>query len=323
MAFDQTFAVWFNGEMMRWTEANVPVTTHGLHYGTGVFEGIRCYNTADGPAVFRLTPHLARFYSSAQTYHLNIPYTTEELTEAIDETIRRNDFRDCYVRPICFSGGESLGIRARNSVNVAIIAWAWANEHGHAANVRGVRATISPWRKFHHSMMPTTAKASGQYLNSRLAVEEAARRGFDEALLLNAEGDLAEGAVENIFLIRGGVLYTNDERSSILLGVTRSTVIDLAGELGLPVEITTLKAEDLFAADEAFLTGTAAEIVGIREVDGKIIGGVGETGPVTRRIQKLFRECVEGRHPRRASWLHHVNPQIERRDEREEVTVGV
>lgn len=305
MGFDQTNYIWFNGRIVRWDEANVHVSTHALHYGTGVFEGIRCYHTPADPAIFRLDAHLERLYASAKTYRMKIPYTKETLREACVEVVGSNDFTDCYLRPICFYGAESLGIRAVCPVDVAVIAWAWTNHYGAEAIERGVRVTISPWVKFHSKMMPTTAKASGQYLNARLAVEEATARGYDEALLLDVNGRIAEGAVENIFLVRNGTLVTNDEKSSILLGITRDSIIQLARDLGISVEIRAMELNDLVTADEAFFTGTATEVTPIRELDGQMIG-TGRRGAVTERLQRAFFAATSGRDARHGDWLHHV-----------------
>lgn len=302
MSFEKTKWVWHNGRQVEWSEAEIHVSAYGLHYGTGVFEGIRAYGTPEGPAVFRLGEHLERMYASARIYNLEIGYTGEELTEAITENLRLNGFTDCYIRPIAFSDSGSLGIRAICPTSVTVLAWEWANALDAGKKAAGLNVTVSPWRKFHSSMLPTTAKSSGQYLNSILAVREAAARGFDEALLLDINGNLAEGAVENIFLVRDGRVLTNDEKSSILLGITRASVIEIARDLGYQVEVRTLTLDDLFSADEAFLTGTAVEIAPIRKVDEKTIGD-GRTRPVTARIQQEFREIVGGRNPKYRHWL--------------------
>ncbi|MDX2029312.1 MAG: branched-chain amino acid transaminase [Blastocatellia bacterium] len=306
MAFEKTHWVWHNGAFLKWNEAQIHSSAFGLHYGSGVFEGIRCYETAEGPAIFRLKEHLDRLYASAAVYDLKIGYTPEELTEAIRETIRRNEFRNCYIRPTAFFDTGSLGIRAICPTSLNILTWEWPNDFGAEKVTKGMRVTVSPYRKFHSSMMPTTAKATGNYQNSILAVREAAARGFDEAILLDMHGNLAEGAVENIFLVKNGRLITNDPESSILLGITRQTAIDLARDLGCEVEIRTMTLEELLAADEAFLTGTAIEVTPIREVDGKPIGA-GARGPVTERIQKAFFEAVSGRNPAYRHWLTPVS----------------
>jgi len=301
-----------NGGLVPWSRATTHVSAHALHYGSGVFEGMRCYETPDGAAVFRLDAHLDRLYSSAEIYGLEIPYTPAELSEAVCEVIRRNDFDSCYIRPICYFGSGSLNVHPRNCpVEVVILAWPWATYLGAAGLEQGVRVTVSPWRKFQSRMMPTTAKACGQYLNSMLAVRDAIDRGYAEALLLDSEGNLAEGSGENIFIVRDGQLLTNDDRHSILLGITRDAVLQIAGDLGCPVEIKALELDDLLSADEAFFTGTAAEVTPISEVDMIPIGR-GSRGPVTQEIQRAFFAATSGHDHRYAHWLHSVDI---RRDE--------
>ena len=282
------------------------VSAHGLHYGSGVFEGIRCYETASGPALFRVREHYERFHASAEVYGLRIPYSVEDLTGATGELIARNEFKSCYVRPICFMGSGSLGVFPRNCpVEVSIMAWAWGAYLGAEGLEKGIRVTVSPWRKFHSSMMPTTAKACGQYLNSILAVGDAFARGFDEALLLDIDGQLAEGSGENLFVIKNGRVYTNKADDSILMGITRSAAIEIARAEGFQIEAKSLELDDLLTADEAFFTGTAAEITPIREVDGQTIGS-GRRGAITEKIQSVFFNVVNGRDMRFAKWLHPV-----------------
>ncbi|HKQ73409.1 MAG TPA: branched-chain amino acid transaminase [Blastocatellia bacterium] len=308
MSFEKTKWVWQNGEFLRWDAAKIHSSAFGLHYGTGVFEGIRCYETADGSAIFRLKEHMNRLYASAQVYQLDIPYTQEDLNEAIRETIRRNDFKSCYIRPTAYFDSGSLGIRAVCPVGVNILTWEWPNDFGAEKLAKGMRVTVSPYKKFHSSMIPTMAKATGNYLNSILAVREAASRGYDEAILLDMHGNLAEGAVENIFLVKDSRVLTNDQDSSILLGITRASAIEIARDLGYEVEVRALKLDELFDADEAFLTGTAIEITPIREVDGRAIGN-GARGPVTEAIQKTFFDIVAGRRSEYQHWLHPVRMQ--------------
>ena len=311
MGFEQTQWVWMNGECLPWQNATFHVSTHALHYGSGVFEGLRCYQTAEGPAILRLEAHLDRLYASAAAYQMAIPFSKEELADAICEIIRCNGFADCYVRPICFFGSAGLGVHPRACpVEVAILAWPWGTYLGEEALTKGARITVSPWRKFHPHMMPTTAKACGQYLNSILAVRDAAERGFDEALLLDQDGVIAEGSGENIFLVRNNKLITNDKRHSILLGITRDCVIQIARDLGMTVEIDTLLVDDLLHCDEAFFTGTAAEVVPISELDGQVIGK-GCRGPWTTEIQKIFFDAVSGRDQRYRDWLSPVEQKKE------------
>jgi branched-chain amino acid aminotransferase len=305
MAFENTRWVWMNGKCVAWAEATVHVSAHALHYGTGVFEGIRCYQTSEGPAVFHLDAHLERFYASANAYQMVIPYSKSDLAHAICETIAQNGFTDCYVRPISYRGSSSLSLHPRRCpVEVSILVWPWGNYLGEATE-RGARITISRWRKFRSQMMPTAAKACGQYLNSILATQEASDRGFDEALLLNIDGELAEGSGENIFLVRDGRLLTNGHSDSILLGITRDCVIRIASDLGWTIETSSLSMKDLMDSDEAFFTGTAAEVVPISEVDGQRIGD-GQPGPCTRTIQRIFSDVTSGRDFRYRAWLHPV-----------------
>ncbi|HEU0176499.1 MAG TPA: branched-chain amino acid transaminase [Blastocatellia bacterium] len=304
MSFEKTKWVWQNGKFLRWDEAKIHSSAFGLHYGVGVFEGIRCYETDEGPAVFRLKEHMDRLSASAQVYQLDIPYSQDELNEAICETIRRNEFKSCYIRPTAYFDSGSLGIRAICPVGVNILTWEWPNDFGAEKLAKGMRVTVSPYKKFHSSMIPTTAKATGNYLNSILAVREAASRGYDEAILLDMHGNLAEGAVENVFLVKNGRLLTNDQNSSILLGITRDSAMRIARDLGYEVEVRALKLDELLDADEAFLTGTAIEITPIREVDGRAIGA-GARGPVTEAIQKTFFDVVSGR---KSEYLHWLRP---------------
>ena len=298
-----------NGRIVDWHNATLHVSSHALHYGTGVFEGMRCYETADGPAVFRMKAHLNRFLDSAEMYGIEIPYTLEEMEEAVCETIALNGFASCYVRPICYYGSAGLNVHPRNCpVEVAILAWPWAAYLGDESLEKGVRVRVSSITKFHSRMMPTTAKACGTYVNSMLAVREAMAAGYDEALLLDEHGNVAEGSGENLFIVNDGNLLTNDERSSILMGITRDAVIKLARDLGYRVNIGMIRLGDLYRADEAFFTGTAAEITPIRELNGKQIG-VDARGPVTEKLQQAFFAAVFGRDSRYGDWLHHVAQQ--------------
>ena len=307
MSFSQTKWVWMNGKCVRWKDATVHITTHTLHLGSGVFEAIRCYKTERGPAVFRMQAHLDRLFNSAGIYHLEIPYSKEELGDAVCGLIRKNAFETCYVRLLVYLGSGSLGVLPRGCpVEVSIITWPLGAYLGAEGLENGVRVTVSPWVKFHSRMMPTTAKACGQYLNSLLAVREAVDRGFDEAILLDTDHHIAEGSGENIFIVRHGELLTNDEESSILLGVTREAVIEIARDLGIPVRVKKLEMDELLTADEAFFTGTAAEVTPIREVDGEMIGSR-PRGPLTEKIQRVFFAATSGREPKYAKWLRFVN----------------
>lgn len=310
MSFENIKWIWKDGRIIPWEQATVHISAHGLHYGSGVFEGIRCYEAEYGPAVFRLSEHLDRFHASANAYGFTIPFSSEELTDAVCELISANDLKSCYIRPISYMGSATLGVHpGRCPVETAILAWPWGAYMGSEGLEKGIRVTVSPWRKFHSSMMPTTAKACGQYLNSILAVRDAVERGFDEALLLGQDGSLAEGSGENLFVVKGGKLYTNNAEDSILLGVTRSSVIEMANVLGREVVAGPLSLDHLQEADEAFFTGTAAEITPIRELDGVKIG-TGRRGPVTALFQETFFDAVAGRNERFSHWLHPVTKAV-------------
>jgi len=311
MSFENVQWVWMNGRCIPWKNATVHVSAHALHYGSGVFEGIRCYETVEGPAAFRMDAHLQRLLASAAAYRMQIPYSKEELARAICETISRNGFTSCYVRPICYRGSSTLNVHPRNCpVEVVILVWPWGKYLGEEAAERGARITVSPWRKFHSQMMPALAKACGQYVNSILAVQDAVERGFDEALLLNADGNIAEGSGENIFLVQEGRFITNGETDSILLGITRDCVLQFARDLGWQVETKPLSLECLMQSDEAFFTGTAVEVVPVCEVDGRSIGS-GKRGPLTQAVQKLFSEVTSGRDTRYRDWLYPVQSSKE------------
>jgi branched-chain amino acid aminotransferase len=303
MSFDGVKQLWMNGEFKPWEEGRIHVSTHALHYGSGVFEGIRCYDTDHGPAIFRLKEHLDRFYASGIPYKMKIPYTAQQLEDATKELIARNGFADCYIRPVAFYGYGRLGVNPRGlPVEVAIMVWKWGAYLGEEGLKKGVRVKFVSMTKIHQSMIPTTAKACGNYLNSILAVSEATEEGYDEGILINRDGFISEGSGENLFVIKNGIIRTNDENSSILLGITRDTAITIARDLGYQVEIGNLRPEDLLECDEAFFTGTAAEVTPIRQVGEKVLGA-GERGPVTTRIQDVFFATVRGREPRYSQWL--------------------
>lgn len=306
MSFSESKWVWMDGKIVPWGEATVHVSVHGLHYGTGVFEGIRCYETSRGPAVFRLEDHLDRFFASASVYGLQIPFSKDDLGQAVRQVIWQNGYQSCYIRPICFYGSDNLGlIPDKCPVHVSILTWPWDPLHGQEARESGVRLSVSPWLKFHWRMMPTTAKACGQYLNSVLAIRDAVASGCDEALLLDIDDHVSEGSGENIFVVRDHVLITNDARHSILPGITRDSAITIAHDLGFCVETRALQLQELLSADEAFLTGTAAEIAPIRAVGSKCIGQ-GRRGPITESIQNVFLATVAGRAPAYWKWLSFI-----------------
>ena len=298
--------LWMDGAIRPWAEGQIHVMSHVLHYGSGIFEGIKCYATADGPAIFRLEDHIRRFEQSGRLYKMQLPYTVEEIIQGCRDIVQAVGLESCYIRPLAFYGYDTLGVHPRDCpVHVAIACFDWGAYLGDDGITRGVRVTVSPWRKFHYTTFPTTAKASGQYLNSLLAIQDAKEKGFDEALLLNMEGDIAEGSGQNLFLVRDGALYTNDETSSILLGLTRDTVMQLARDLDIPVNINPLTLDDLRSADEAFFTGTASEVTPIRELDGHPIGA-GKPGPITTRLSELYFDLIKGKRPEYRHWLTYL-----------------
>jgi branched-chain amino acid aminotransferase len=296
--------IWMNGEFVPWEDANVHVLSHGLHYGSGVFEGIRCYETDRGPAIFRHRDHLDRLRKSAQMYYMELPYTSEELREATHELIRRNDLRSCYIRPLAFRGYGEMGLYAQTTpIDVIVAAWPWGAYLGEEAKRSGIRAKVSSWRRISPAGLIPHAKASGQYLNSILAKTETAKAGYDEAILLDDRGMVCEGSGENIFLVREGEIATPGHVASILDGISRKSVIQIAEDLGYGVDQRDIARAELYIAEEAFLCGTAAELVPIREIDDHEIGGAGE---VTRLIQGKFEDALHGRAQEYLEWLDPV-----------------
>ncbi|MDY6774251.1 MAG: branched-chain amino acid transaminase [Candidatus Nanohaloarchaea archaeon] len=291
---------------MEWEEAEVHVLTHALHYGSAVFEGMRAYETESGPAVFRLDAHLDRFFDSAEPYGIEIPYSREELEEAIFHLIQDNGLDSCYIRPIAFYGYNELGVNpGENPVRTAIAVWPWGAYLGENAIENGVEVQVSSWRKYRSDMIPTNAKTSGAYINSMLATTEAERRGFRESIILDADGYVSEGPGENVFLVRDGKIVTPDLSSSILEGITRKSVITLAEDLGYEVEERRVARGELYTADELFFTGTAAEVTPIRKVENVEIGE-GTKGPITDEIQQRFFDTVEGKVEEYQDWLFPV-----------------
>jgi branched-chain amino acid aminotransferase len=301
MGFTPTDTIWFNGQLTSWPDARVHVLAHGLQYGTGVFEGLRSYGTADGPAVFRLDSHLDRLYRSAAIYDLEIPYTIEALTAATLDVIRVNRLEASYIRPVVFVDAGTLSVWTKDSpVSVAIAAFPTGTYLAGAE--KGVRVTVSPIRKYPSNAIPASAKACGQYINSARAVTEAQKRGFDEAILLNQRGEVSEGSGENIFVVKNGGLLTNGIEADILMGVTRDSILQIAGDLKIPVRVGTITMDDLLTADELFFSGTAVEVTSIREVDGTVIGN-GTPGAITTRLQQVFNDAVRGKRPEYRKWL--------------------
>jgi branched-chain amino acid aminotransferase len=299
--------IWMDGEFVDWEDAQVHVLTHSLHYGTGVFEGVRCYDTENGPAVFRWDEHLDRLYDSAKPYEHDIGFSREELTEATLELIRRQDLASCYIRPIVFYGYRQLGVSPEGvPTKTAIACWPWGTYLGEEALEEGVEVKVSSWRKHAPSQIPTNAKTTGPYVNSMLAGEEARRHGYTEAIVLNKEGYVAEGPGENVFMVKDGEIYTPAVSQSILDGITRKTAITLAEELGYEVHANaTIGRGELYTADELFFTGSAAEVTPIRQVDNVEIGA-GTRGPVTEEVQSRFFEVVERRTGDHDEWFTYV-----------------
>jgi branched-chain amino acid aminotransferase len=296
--------IWMNGALVDWADAKVHVLSHGLHYGTSVFEGVRAYATPEGPAVFRLDDHLARLERSAAMYYMPLPYTREELRRAVHAVVSTNDLESCYIRPLAFRGYGTMGLfPLEAAVDVAIAAWEWGAYLGEDGLRNGVRAKVASWRRIGNNTIPAHAKAGGQYLNSILAKVETHKAGYDEAILLNEQGFVADGSGENIFVVKGGRLLTPPLGASILEGITRNTVIELALESGVEVVERDIARSELYNADEVFVTGTAAEICPVNEIDDHPLG---PPGPVTRRLQERFFAITDGTDSSRAAWLDRV-----------------
>ena len=294
--------IWYDGKMVPWREATTHVLTHSLHYGLAVFEGVRAYKAAGGTAIFRLREHTERLFNSAKIFLMQIPFTQEQLIEAQRQVVRTNKLEQCYLRPIVFYGSEKMGVSPIGaSVHVAIAAWPWGAYLGEDGLQKGIRVKTSSYARHHINVSMVRSKTAGHYVNSILANLEATRDGYDEALLLDTSGFVAEGAGENLFIVRGGQLF-EPELVSGLAGITRQTVIELARDLGFSVQPRPMTRDDVYLADEAFFSGTAAEITPIRELDGRVIGS-GRRGPVTEKIQALFFEAVNGRAPKYREWL--------------------
>ncbi|MEQ8258904.1 MAG: branched-chain amino acid transaminase [Alcanivorax sp.] len=298
--------IWLDNEMVPWREAKTHVLTHTLHYGMGVFEGVRAYETARGPAIFRLKEHTDRLFNSAHILNMKIPYTKEQINQAQIDAVRENKLPHAYLRPMAFYGSEGMGLRAHNlQVHVMVAAWEWPAYMSPEALELGIKVRTSSYTRHHVNITMCKAKANGNYINSMLALNEAVSGGADEALLLDNEGYVAEGSGENVFLIRDGVLYT-PELTSCLDGITRKTIIQLAEEHGYTVREKRLTRDEFYIADEAFFTGTAAEVTPIRELDGRIIGE-GKRGPITEELQTVYFDLVRDKHDRHQEWLTHVS----------------
>jgi branched-chain amino acid aminotransferase len=303
----ETEKIWFSGELVDWADAKIHVGSHGLHYGTGVFEGIRCYETDRGPAIFRLDDHLERLDNSARLLYMRLPYSLEELRAAVHETVAVNGLEECYVRPIAFCGYGELGVHTgTNPVEVAIMVWPWGAYLGEEGQQQGITAMISSWKRVGPNTIPHVAKATGIYLNSMLATHEARRAGYDEAILLTDDGYIADGPGENVFVVKDRVISTPPLSTSILPGITRETVIQIARDRGYTVEERSMIRPELYLADEVFMTGTAAEVTPVRAVDDQELGA----GPITLELQKAYWDVVRGKEERYAAWLDRVESRI-------------
>ena len=303
---EATEHIWMDGEFVAWEDATVHVLVHGLHYGTGAFEGIRAYETPDGPAVFRLTDHMDRLRRSAKALGIPFGYEVAELVEAAKETIRVNSLRSCYVRPITFFGTGSMGLNpAGASVHVVIAAWEWGAYLGEEGLANGIRVAVSSWRRIGQNSFMPDAKGTGGYMNSVLAKTAAIKAGYDEALLLNDDGLLAEGSGENLFMVRKGIIHTPPTSAGALDGITRDSVYTLLADDGYTIKESAITRTDLYYADEVFFTGTAAEVTPVREIDDREVGD-GKPGPVTRRAQELYMGTVKGELDLHREWLDYV-----------------
>ena len=303
---DRDGFIWFNGKLVDWRDANIHVLTHSLHYGMAVFEGVRAYKTDQGPAIFRLDEHTKRWFNSAKIFQMEMPYSQEELMKAQLEVIKANQLESCYLRPIAWIGSEKLGISPKgNQILVSIAAWQWGAYLGEDGLNKGIRVKTSSFSRHHVNVSLVRAKASGYYINSILANQEVTAHGYDEALLLDTDGYVSEGSGENVFIVRDGIIYTPD-LASCLAGITRDSIIKIAHDLGIEVREKRITRDEMYCCDEAFFTGTAAEVTPIRELDDRTIGNGGR-GPVTEKIQNVFFDIVKGKNDKYRSWLTYVN----------------
>ncbi len=301
-AFTKTEFIWMNGEILPWDAAHIHVSAHALQYGTGVFEGMRSYDSPEGPAIFRLDAHMRRLFASASAYEIGIPFSLEQLSAAALDVVRVNGLENAYLRPLAFFDSYSFAVWPKDCpVTVAIIAVP-GRQYFSGDRDNAVRVTMSPIRRIDEHTLPPHVKACGHYMNSVRAVQEAMRRGYDDAIMLNSKGAIAEGSGANLFVVRDGTLVTNDADASIVLGITRDSVLTIARDLGIPVSVRAISPDDLATADELFFSGTAVEVTPIKEIDGRAIGD-GHPGPITRQIQRVFFDAVHGRLPQYRRWL--------------------
>ncbi len=305
MPIQKVEKIWMDGELVDWDDAKIHVLTHSLHYGCGVFEGIRAYETDSGPAVFRLTDHIVRLFNSAKIFMIEIPFTVEELVEAVKATVRANSLPSCYIRPIVYYGYGEMGLNTLPCpVNVSIAVWPWGAYLGDEGLRHGVRMKISSWQRHGLNSMPPAAKGTGMYINSSMAKVEALKAGYDEAILLSPQGYVSECTGENIFVVRNGTIFTPPVAAGALEGITQNSVLTIARDLGHGAEIGNIARSDLYIAEEAFLSGTAAEVVPIRSVDDRDLG---EPGPITRALQTTYLDAVHGKVDRYKGWLEYVD----------------
>src|SRR6478736_2895547 len=303
---DRDGKIWMDGELVDWRDAKIHVLSHTLHYGCGVFEGVRAYNTVDGTAIFRLAEHTERLFNSAKILRMKIPFSQEQVNEAQKQVVRENKLDSCYLRPLVWIGSEKLGVSPKgNKINAMVAAWAWGAYLGEEGMKRGIRVKTSSYTRHHVNITMTQAKAVSNYSNSILANMEATDDGYDEALLLDASGFVSEGAGENLFVIKNGVVYTPDLSAGALDGITRNTILAICSDLGLKLVEKRITRDEVYICDEAFFTGTAAEVTPIRELD-RIELGKGSRGPITEKIQSAFFDIVNGRNPKYAEWLTKV-----------------
>ena len=308
-AFTKTEFVWFNGEIVPWESATVHASAHALQYGTGVFEGMRSYDTPDGAAIFRLDAHMRRLHASAAAYEIAIPYSVEQLSSAALEVVRVNGLENAYLRPLAFFDSHSFAVWPKDCPVTTVIMGVPGKPYFTGDADHAVRVTMSSVRRIDETTLPPHVKACGHYMHSVRAVQEAMRRGYDDAILLNSKGDVAEGSGANLFVVRGGTVVTNDASASIVLGITRDSVLTIARDLGLPIEVRAIALDDLASADELFFCGTAVEVTPIKQLDARTIGD-GKPGPVTRRIQGVFNDTVHGKLPQYRQWLAYATPEM-------------
>ncbi len=307
----ETNWIWLNGNLVKWNDAKVHFLTHALHYGTGVFEGIRCFRTAKGPAIFRLSEHVSRMLESAKIYMMNIPYSSKDIVEATKSLVAANKLAECYIRPLAFYGYGEMGLNPLpNKVSLGIACWRWDSYLGEKAEKEGVRCQVSSWRRVNSSTMPPQAKATANYANASLAKVEALKAGYDEAIMLNTDGMVSEASAGNVFRIKDGIISTPPADAGVLRGITRDTIIRIVPELGLEFRRNDISREELYTSDELFLTGTAAGVTPVREVDGRKIEG---EWPITRKLRKAYDDIVHGRNPKHSKWLDYIEQDNRKR----------